>query len=231
MTAQTTPSTESIRIAANIEQVHRRIAAAAERAGRAPSSVRLIGVSKTFPAAAVVAAVQAGLQDIGENRVQEAAPKVAEVGAAGVQPIWHLIGHLQTNKVKAALDLFGYIHSVDSVHLAGVLSRSARRPIELLLEVNVAGEASKTGFALGEVAAAASAIAAMPGLSLRGLMTVAPLVDDPEAVRPVFRQLHELGSGLGLSELSMGMSGDYEIAIAEGATMVRIGRAIFGERP
>jgi pyridoxal phosphate enzyme (YggS family) len=217
-------------IAANIERVRNRITAAAERAGRPPSSVRLIGVSKTFPAAAVVAAVRAGLPDIGENRVQEAAAKAPEVAISGVKPVWHLIGHLQTNKVKAALALFEYIQSVDSMRLAESLSRYAQRPVEILLEVNVAGETTKTGFNPSEVRSAAATIASLPNLVLRGLMTVAPEVSNPEDVRPVFRTLRELNESVGLSELSMGMSGDYEVAIGEGATMVRIGRAIFGPR-
>lgn len=229
MAIQPAAPTES-EVAANLERVRARITAAAERAGRQPSAVKLIGVSKTFPASAVVAAVAVGLADIGENRVQEAVPKAAEAAAAGAHPTWHLIGHLQTNKVKSALDLFDWIESVDSLHLATALSNRATRPVEILLEVNVAGEATKTGFSPAEVLEAAPAIAALPRLAVRGLMTVAPETDNPENVRPVFRQLRELNERLGFSELSMGMSGDYEVAISEGATMVRIGRAIFGSR-
>jgi pyridoxal phosphate enzyme (YggS family) len=229
MTSEVTAAHDQA-VAANLERVRARIAHAAERARRDPSSVRLIGVSKTFPPFAVVAAVRAGLRDIGENRVQEAAAKVADVASAGVSPTWHLIGHLQTNKVKAALDLFGCIHSVDSVRLAGAISRHAHKPVEVLLEVNVAGEPTKTGFAPGDVVAAAGEIGALPNIVLRGLMTVAPETDEPEGVRPVFRELRGLNEQLGLSELSMGMSGDFEVAISEGATMVRIGRAIFGAR-
>lgn len=217
-------------IAANVERVRARIARAAEAAGRAPSDVRLVGASKTFPAGSLIAAVRAGLNDIGENRVQEAAAKAPEVAAAGLRPQWHLIGHLQTNKVKAALELFDIIHSVDSIHLAESLNRHAQRPITILLEVNVGSELSKFGFSPSEVPAAAERIARLPNLQLKGLMTVAPLVENPEEVRPVFRQLRELRDALGLRELSMGMSADYEVAIGEGATMVRIGRAIFGQR-
>ena len=145
------------------------------------------------------------------------------------------MGHLQTNKAKTALELFDIIHSVDSLHLAEVLSHraqtgAAQRPLPVLLEVNVTGEASKFGFPSGEVAAAALAIARLPRLDLRGLMTVAPFVSDPETVRPVFRELRRLRDALGLRELSMGMTDDFEVAIEEGATLVRIGRAIFGER-
>jgi len=217
-------------VAANLRSVRARIAASAERSGRPGSAIRLIGVSKTFPAEAVISAVAAGLCDIGENRVQEAAPKAALVAGSGAHPVWHLIGHLQTNKVKPALELFDCIHSVDSLHLAEALSRHARRPVEILLEVNVAGEATKTGFTPTDVVSAAPAIAGLPNLVLRGLMTVAPETSDPEEVRPVFRQLRMLNDELRLTELSMGMSGDYEVAISEGATMVRIGRAIFGAR-
>jgi pyridoxal phosphate enzyme (YggS family) len=230
MVASTGTAAEPSIIAANLARVRERIATAAARAGRDPAAVRLIGVSKTFPASAVIAAVGAGLGDVGENRVQEAAAKKPEVTAAGAQAVWHLIGHLQTNKIRAALQLFDSIHSVDSLRLAESLSRHAQHPIDILLEVNVAGEATKTGFSPAEVPAAASAIAALPRLRLRGLMTVAPEVTDPEAVRPVFRELRQLNASLGLSELSMGMSGDFEVAIEEGATMVRIGRAIFGPR-
>jgi len=230
MVASTGTAAEPAVIAANLSRIRERIAAAAVRAGRDPESVRLVGVSKTFAAAAVVAAVRAGLADVSENRVQEAAAKAPEVALAGARPVWHLIGHLQTNKVKAALQLFDYIHSVDSLRLAESLSRHAERPLDVLLEVNVAGEASKTGFAPAEVPAAASAVAALPGVHLHGLMTVAPEVASAEDVRPVFRELRQLNESLGLAELSMGMSGDFEVAIEEGATMVRIGRAIFGPR-
>jgi pyridoxal phosphate enzyme (YggS family) len=218
------------RIAENLERVRARIAEAAERAGRSAADVRLVGVSKTFPASAVVAAVRAGLSDVGENRVQEAAAKQPEVAAAGAQPLWHLIGHLQTNKAGQALELFSLIHSVDSLRLAEALSRRAMRPLGILLEVNVAAEATKSGFSPDAVSAAAGRIATLPNLDLCGLMTVAPLVADAEEVRPIFRRLRGLRDALGLRELSMGMSADYAVAIEEGATIVRVGRAIFGER-
>jgi pyridoxal phosphate enzyme (YggS family) len=229
MTSQVTAAADQI-VAANLEYVRARVSAAAERAGRDPSSVRLIGVSKTFPASSVVAAFRAGLVDIGENRVQEAAAKSASVAAAGASPTWHLIGHLQTNKVKPALEQFRWIHSVDSLRLAAAISRHASNPVEILLEVNVAGEPTKTGFNPEEVLAVAPEIAAFSNLALRGLMTVAPEVSNSEDVRSVFRELRRLNEQLGLRELSMGMSGDFEVAIGEGATMVRIGRAIFGQR-
>jgi pyridoxal phosphate enzyme (YggS family) len=219
-------------IAGNLRSVRERVAAACERAGRSPDEVTVVGVSKTFPATLVVEACRAGLTDMGENRVQEAAAKIPQVEALGSCPRWHLVGHLQTNKVKTALGLFDIIHSVDSLRLAEFISRQAAnlpvRPI--LLEVNVAGEASKFGLRPEETGRALEGIARLPGLAVQGLMTVAPLVDDPEEVRPVFRELRRLRDALGLCDLSMGMTDDFEVAIEEGATIVRIGRAIFGPR-
>ena len=213
----------------NIATVRARIATACERAGRSTDEVTLIGVSKGFPAAAIAEAVGTGLRDIGENRVQEAAAKIEALSARGITPRWHLIGHLQTNKAKTAANLFAIIHSVDSLRLAQELSRRAER-VGILLEVNAAQEASKFGFTPKEVAPALSSIASLPHLDVQGLMTVAPQANDPEAVRPVFRELRQLRDALGLRELSMGMTDDFEVAIADGATMVRVGRAIFGER-
>jgi pyridoxal phosphate enzyme (YggS family) len=217
-------------IAENLARVRERIAAACRRAGRAPDEVTLVGVSKGFPAEAVREACAAGLQDMGENRVQEAAGKIEALGALGVRPHWHLIGHLQTNKAKTASELFAIIHSVDSLRLAQAINRRARDPVPILLEVNVAQEASKFGFVAEDLAPALSAIGALPGLEVRGLMTIAPLTDNPETVRPVFGTLREMRDSLGLKDLSMGMTDDFEVAIEEGATMVRVGRAIFGER-
>jgi len=224
-------------IAENLRSVRERVAAACERAGRSPDDVTVVGVSKTFPATLVVEACRAGLTDIGENRVQEAAAKIPAVEALGSRPRWHLVGHLQTNKVKTALGLFDIIHSVDSVRLAEFISRQAASlPVRqagllpVLLEVNVAGEASKFGLRPEETGRALEQMARLPGLTVQGLMTVAPLVDDPEEVRPVFRELRRLRNALGLHHLSMGMTDDFEVAIEEGATIVRIGRAIFGPR-
>ena len=217
-------------IAEGLAQVRERMAAACARAGRAPNEVTLVGVSKGFPAEAVAEAHAAGLRDLGENRVREAAGKIELLAARGVRPRWHLIGHLQTNKAKTAVELFGIIHSVDSVRLAQALSRRAHESVPILLEVNVAQEAGKFGFAPEEVTSALSTIEALPNLDVRGLMTVAPLTDDPERVRPVFRRLRELRDAHGLQELSMGMTGDFEVAIEEGATLIRVGRAIFGPR-
>jgi hypothetical protein len=211
--------------------VQERIAAACDRAGRSPDEVTIIAVSKGFPAAFVEEAVRAGLADIGENRVQEAQSKIDALSERGVRPRWHLVGHLQTNKVRTALALFDIIHSVDSLRLAEVVDRHATRPVPVLIEVNVAGEATKYGFAPDAVATAREKIASLPRLEVHGLMTVAPLVSDPQDARPVFRRLRDLRDALGLRHLSMGMTDDFEVAIEEGATMVRIGRAIFGPRP
>ena len=215
-------------IAERVAHLRQRVERAAERAGRSPADVTIVAVSKGFPPSAIDEAVVAGIADVGENRVQEAAAKIAAL--RGLPVTWHLVGHLQTNKAKTALELFDIIHSVDSLHLAEVLSHRAQRPLPVLLEVNMAGEASKFGFSPDDVAAAAQAIARLPHLDLRGLMTVAPFVSEPETVRPVFRELRRLRDALGLRELSMGMTDDFEVAIEEGATLVRIGRAILGER-
>jgi pyridoxal phosphate enzyme (YggS family) len=217
-------------IAGNLARVRERIEDACARSGRSPGDVTLIGVTKGFPADVVAAAYAAGLCDFGENRVQEAAPKIEALAAQGIAPRWHLIGHLQTNKARIATELFAILHSVDSLRLAQALSRRASERLPILLEVNVAQEATKFGFDPKEVASALSAIRPLPHLDLLGLMTVAPAFDDPESARPVFRRLRELRDDLGLRELSMGMTNDFEVAIEEGATMIRVGRAIFGER-
>jgi pyridoxal phosphate enzyme (YggS family) len=218
----------STTIAGNVAAVRARIAAACERAGRDPASVVLVAVTKTVPAALVVEALAAGISDLGENYVQEGAAKRAAV--EGRTAVWHLIGHLQTNKVRAALQAFDIIQAVDSLRLAQAISRQASQPVPVFLEVNAAGEATKFGFALAEVGAAVTAVSRLPNIDLRGLMTVAPATAEPESLRPLFRSLRQLAAANGLQELSMGMTGDFEVAIEEGATMVRIGRAIFGER-
>ncbi|MCL0081830.1 YggS family pyridoxal phosphate-dependent enzyme [Dehalococcoidia bacterium] len=214
----------------NIQEVTRRIALACKRAGRSPEEVTLVAVTKTIGPAAIRAAFQAGLRHFGENRVQEAKPKLGELENIRTQCTWHMVGHLQTNKAKTAGALFDIIQSVDSVRLAEFLSRHAQKTIPILLEVNIAGEASKSGFSTGEVFSAMKEIERMSKLEIKGLMTIAPLASDPEEVRPVFRRLRELRNSMGLEHLSMGMTDDFEVAIEEGSTMVRIGRAIFGER-
>lgn len=225
-------------IAENLTAVRERIAAACERAGRPPEDVTLVGISKGFPADPIAEACAAGLRDVGENRVQEALPKIEALAARGVEPRWHLVGHIQTNKAKLAAERFAILHGVDSVRLAEALNRRAQQHLSVLLEVNVGQEASKFGFDPRELATALTAIAPLNHLDVRGLMTVAPLTDDPERTRPVFRRLRELRDELaGRPEwagtpgwLSMGMSADFEVAIEEGATHVRIGTALFGPR-
>jgi pyridoxal phosphate enzyme (YggS family) len=222
-----------------IDRVRGQIADAAARAGRDPSTVTLIAVSKTRPAEDVAEAVAAGIEHVGENRVQEAAGKVDRVRALlGHDPTWHLIGTLQRNKCRQALDLFGLIQSVDSVRLAEALAaRAEGRRVPLLLEVYLGTDLARPGFRPADLDQALASIVALPGLEVRGLMTVAPLGLQPEQIRPVFRRLRELRDtlqaqhpGLALDELSMGMSEDFALAVEEGATMVRVGRAIFGER-
>ncbi len=218
-------------IRANIDRVRERIARAAERAGRRAEDVLLVGVSKTVDVDRIRQAVAAGLPALGENRVQEAGEKIALLG----RPVpWHLVGHLQSNKVRDALELFDVIHSLDRMDLARECDRRARlrgRPVVALLQVNVGGEASKGGFAPAQVAEAVEAVATLDHLHLRGLMTIPAAVERPEEARGWFRTLAQLAKRHALGELSMGMSADFEVAIEEGATMVRVGTAIFGLRP
>ena len=217
-------------ISANLARVRERIARAAERAGRRADDVVLIGVSKTVEVERIRSAVAAGVKALGENRVQEAKAKIAELGRPAA---WHLIGHLQTNKVKDALELFDVIHSLDRLELAHELERRATargQAVETLLQVNVAAEASKGGVAPDAVGETLDVIGKLPHVHVSGLMTIPPEVERPEESRPWFRRLRELGERHGLRQLSMGMSGDFEIAVEEGATMVRVGTAIFGPR-
>lgn len=207
-----------------------RIDRACDRAGRPRADVTLIAVSKTHPASIIAAAYAAGLRDFGENRVQEALPKIERLRGEGVTPRWHLIGHLQTNKIRAAIEGFDILHSIDSERLARAISERAERPVSVLIEVNVGGEASKFGVAPEDAPKLAEGIGALPNIDLRGLMTVAPQADDPEGVRPVFRKLREMRDAIGLTELSMGMTDDLEVAVEEGSTLVRVGRALFGAR-
>ncbi|MBV9282269.1 MAG: YggS family pyridoxal phosphate-dependent enzyme [Chloroflexi bacterium] len=217
------------------------MAEAAERAKRLPDEVSLVAVTKTVPAAAIREAARAGQGTFGENRVQEAEVKIGEIRSELPDLRWHLIGHLQTNKARPAVQLFSLIESVDSVRLARRLDASAAAAglrVAVLLEVNVAAEGSKSGFLREDLRGALADIFRLTHLEVRGLMTIAPLVDDAEEVRWVFRALRELRDELrerygapGMRELSMGMSNDFPVAIEEGATMVRVGRALFGERP
>jgi len=221
-----------------LDEVKVKIAAACARAGRDPSAVEIIAVTKTHGAEVVQEAWNAGLSIVGENKVQEAAWKKP---ASVTGPQWHLIGHLQSNKVRHALELFDFIHSVDSVKLADRINLVAddmgAQP-HVLLEVNVSGEKSKSGMKPEDVEPTVRHIMEeCPRLTVEGLMTMAPFSENPEDARPYFRRLRELRDrlekdlGVGLPRLSMGMSGDYEVAVEEGATWVRLGTVLFGERP
>lgn len=222
-------------VAERLTAVRDRIAEATVRSGRPSAAVRLVGVSKGFPPQLIVEAVQAGLSDVGENRVQEGASKIPAVDAAlASPPRWHLVGHLQTNKVRPALELFDTIESVDSVRLAEAISRRANRPIPVFLEVQFARAPDRFGFEPDGLLEALHAISALPNVEVVGLMTVAPLGLPEEGTRKVFRtlrerrdQLLELRPRVSRLDLSMGMTDDFPIAIQEGATLVRIGRAIF----
>ena len=224
-------------IANQLVVVRGQIDAVAARAGRDPGSVHLVAVSKTHPAEAVTAAAAAGQSVFGESRVQEARDKIPAC-PPGLD--WHFIGHLQKNKVRQALPLFTFFHSIDSAPLAQAIDRIAGetgKPVEGLLEVNISGEETKHGFNPEQLRSEFAALARLPHLHIRGLMTMAPYSDNPEDARPVFRALRELRDELRaahndpLPELSMGMSGDFVPAIEEGATLVRIGSSIFGARP
>jgi pyridoxal phosphate enzyme (YggS family) len=223
-------------IAANLKSIQERVAAACARSQRDPSSVTLVAVSKGQPSDVVRAAAELGLTIFGENRVQEAKVKI---GQCPGRLKWHLIGHLQSNKCRDAVHFFSMIHSVDSLALAQEINKWAdksAKTVPILLEVNVAGESSKFGYAPEAVVAELSQINALPKIEVHGLMTVAPWTQETEKVRPVFRRLAELKKqceeilGAPLPHLSMGMSGDFEVAVEEGATMIRIGSALLGPR-
>ena len=227
-------------IAERVLAVRERIARAAERASRPPGEVRLVAVSKTHPAEAVRDAFAAGVRDFGENRVQEAEPKIAataDLAPSGLR--WHLVGHLQSNKARRAATLFEVVESVDSLELALRLARvgsEAGRAVRALVQVDLAGEETKFGLPEAELPGVLEALRGKEGLRVEGLMVLPPFFEDPEGARPYFRRLralrdraHEAGL-LGGRELSMGMSHDLEAAIEEGATIVRVGTAIFGER-
>ena len=221
---------------ANFESIQQRIRQAGERAGRDPASVRLVAVSKGHPPEAIEAAAKLGHLLFGESRVQEAKAKIPLCSS---RLHWHLIGHLQTNKCRDAVRLFSMVHSVDTLKLAEEINQSAEKlskRVPVLLEVNVAGEASKFGLKPNDVLALLPQFNALPRIEIHGLMTIAPWTPEPDTVRPFFRQLRDLKEqcenllGAPLPHLSMGMSGDFEVAIEEGATMVRIGTALFGPR-
>lgn len=226
-------------IAANWAEVRRRIEAAARRAGRDPGGVVTVAVTKTAPADLMAEALAMGLANLGENRVQEALAKQAVLGRSAAA--WHLVGTLQTNKARKAAEAFDLIHSLDRLELAQALARAGEalaRRISVLIQVNVSGEVTKHGVAPDELPALLDEIKSLPALLPCGLMTIAPQAPDPESARPVFRRLRQLWQaaaddpavGPHWQWLSMGMSGDFEVAVEEGANLLRIGTAIFGER-
>ncbi len=240
MSAEALPESTSLR--ARAEASLGRIAAAAARSGRDAREVTLVAVTKTHPASLIREAFGAGLREFGENRVQEAEGKIEELRQETVGARWHLIGRLQANKVRRAARLFDVVHTVDSAALAERLERvceeDGRERLDVLIQVDLAGETTKGGARVDELPAVVETLKGCRRLRLKGLMTLPPFHDDVELVRPYFRRLRELRDGLrasevfgeGAGELSMGMSHDYEVAIEEGATLVRVGTALFGER-
>ena len=228
-------------LAERLTRVRARIAAAAERSGRRGEDVSLIAISKTHPSSVVSKLIELGATDIGENRVQEAEEKIAEVGRHKVR--WHMVGHLQANKARRAVNLFDVVHSLDSIDLARRLDRlcveEGREKLGVLIQVDLGHEETKAGIDETELEQLVKEVGSLNRLQLIGLMTLPPFFEDPEHNRPFFRKLRELRDELGArgafgvskGELSMGMTNDFEVAIEEGATMVRVGTAIFGERP
>ncbi len=217
-------------IRANLRELEKRIDRACERANRLPTEITLIAITKGFEASSIKEAFACGITQFGENRVQEAQTKIDQLIDLKPHITWHMVGHLQTNKVRLAIAIFDIIHSIDSMRLAEIVNSHSPKRLPVLLEVNVSAEASKSGFSADELLQAAPQIKRLPNLEIKGLMTVAPMTANPEEIRPVFRKLREFRQQLELEHLSMGMTDDFEVAIEEGATMIRIGRAIFGER-
>jgi pyridoxal phosphate enzyme (YggS family) len=220
-------------LAENLSSIKGRIAAAAVRCGREPASIKLIAVSKTHPAETLREAMAAGISVFGENKVQEAVGKIVEIGREGIE--WHLIGHLQSNKARKAVQLFDVIHSVDSIDIAQRLDRicveEGRERLEVLVQVDLAGEETKSGIPEPDLPELIGSLKSCERLKLIGLMVLPPFFDEPEATRPFFKRLREIRDRLiPGGELSMGMSHDFEVAIEERATMVRVGTALFGER-
>ncbi|NOY52457.1 MAG: YggS family pyridoxal phosphate-dependent enzyme [Deltaproteobacteria bacterium] len=225
-------------IVRNLEEIQTRIFRASRKVGCNPDSVTLVAVSKTVPVSRIEEAIAAGVEVLGENRVQEARQKIASIGK---KIPWHLIGHLQTNKASLAVSLFEMVQSVDSLRVAEALEREAgkrEKRLPVLVQVNISGETSKSGVAADEAPDLIEAVAGMPHLQLQGLMTIPPYSADPESGRPIYRRLRELRDrvnaegliGTPMTHLSMGMSHDFEVAVEEGATMVRVGTLLFGER-
>ena len=238
--AEASDTQKVLSIADNVKRVRTRMRQAAKRAGRDPMSVRLVAAGKTVDTARIRAAIAAGVTILGENYLQETRQKLGQIGRADVE--WHLIGPLQRNKVRYVFDLFDMMHSLDRLELAEEINRRAERlgrRLPVLLEVNVGGEASKSGWTPAGLLHDIRQLANLPHIKVRGLMTIPPPTPQPQEARPFFRQLRQLRDrlaqegydGMTFDELSMGMTADYEVAIEEGATLVRVGTAIFGPRP
>ena len=226
-------------IAANIEKIRERIAKASKRVNRDPSEIKIVAATKDVPADLISRAIEAGITEIGENKVQEAGPKYEALSSKYPNLTWHMIGHLQTNKVKKALEIFSIIHSVDSLRLAEEIDRRAKeagKKIDILIEVNTSGEITKFGAPIEAVRQLVRLVSELQNVKVKGLMTVGLLTDDPEKARPSFRMIRDLKEDIDrqkigdieMKYLSMGMTDDFEVAIEEGSNLVRIGRAIFG---
>lgn len=241
MVESESPQTDKVlSVAQNVARVQERIRLAAQRVGRDPSTVRLVAAAKTVDTARVRAAIAAGVPIVGENYLQEARRKIGQLGHETAE--WHLIGTLQRNKVRYVFDLFDMLHAVDRLELAEEIHRRGERlnrSMPVLLEVNIGGETTKSGFSPQALLDSLETLAALTCVQVRGLMTIPPLTATPEEARPYYQELRDLRDrlirqgigGLDLSELSMGMTADFEVAVEEGATMVRVGTAIFGSRP
>jgi pyridoxal phosphate enzyme (YggS family) len=214
----------------NIDVVCARIQSICDECGRDRHEITLIAVSKNFPGEAVRYAQAHGIRDFGENRVQEAMAKFGQLDDIRAQCKLHYIGRLQSNKVKDVTNTMDIVHSIDSIRIARLINDAAPRKIQGFLQVNISGETTKGGFNVDELSSAVEVVSNMDKIEVLGLMTIAPLSEQAESVRPIFRKLRQLNCTFGFSQLSMGMSDDYEVALQEGATMIRIGRAIFGER-
>lgn len=217
------------KIAQNLLEIQMRIINAAGRAKRDPASITIIGVTKTADAKGVIDAFIAGLEDFGENRIQVLEEKIPGMANIKNRSKWHMIGTLQKNKINRALALFDCIHSIDSVDLAQAVSKRAAKPVDVFIEVNVSGEKSKSGCSPKDVPGIVAEVQKLQNLKLLGLMTIAPESHVAEESRPYFKKLKDLNDSLNLKFLSMGMTNDFEVAVEEGATHLRIGRAIFGE--
>jgi pyridoxal phosphate enzyme (YggS family) len=217
-------------VAGNYNHILARIGNAAHRAGRSPESIQLVAVTKTVPPDRIQEAAQCGVKHIGENRVQEALSKREALANANLT--WHFIGHFQTNKARKVVENFDWVHSIDRIDAAEALARHVinRAPLRVLIEVKLQDEPNKSGATEGELTGLVASVRRLDTLDLRGLMAVPPPVETHEQARPFFRRLQQLAKDFGLSELSMGMTQDFEVAVEEGATMVRIGTGLFGER-